>query len=64
MASLRKEARSLGINIKSLSHYDVDRVREAVFVVRHAHAYFPRDPLHNGVLAVTDDGRTQVQCAL
>jgi DNA-binding protein H-NS len=53
LKALRKEAKQLGIDLNRLQMTDVDRVREAVQVVKFAHKYFPYDPLHNGVLHIT-----------
>jgi hypothetical protein len=53
MKSLRKEAKTLGIDLNRLQLRDLDRVREAVQVVKFAHKYFPNDPLHNGLLNIS-----------
>jgi hypothetical protein len=54
--ALKKEAKELGIDINKMQLRDADRIREAVMVVRHAHQYFPKDPVHNGELVVTQAG--------
>jgi hypothetical protein len=59
--SLHKEAKELGIDIKRLQINDLDRLREAVIIVKFAQQYYPNDPLHNGIFNISPTGELRLQ---